>query len=201
MGVFDIFNKQNKSINKLCHYFYISRKDLTPFLIDLLENNPMIVDLLCTDSVSVELFNKINNNNYSVLDINYENLELFRQLPLTKSIQQVIDIFDRRINIDSVYQCFFCNDLKAIYSEEQVLERRIPTFFDDIDLLFDVKNVCKLGSTYNANICIYSDASENDIFFYNGKKYISKDVLNNSIITMSFNYFISMNSFCSWINN
>lgn len=202
MSIFDIFSEKNKQINRLCHYFYTSKRKITPFLIDLVENNPKIVDLLCNENVSIELFNKINNNNYTVRDMNYSNIDLYRQLPRKDNIPLVIDIVDKKINIDSVYQCFFCDNI--VDSQEQLLERKISSFFDDLEIIYDSKKVCKMGITSSGNICIYSDASENDIFFYNGKKFIVRDVLKKSIVTMKFDYFISMireKKFLEYIKN
>lgn len=194
----------NIDIDKLelfCQKYYIDKNNLSSSLLEIFNNSPEFLDFLCTNFIDSNIIDKISNGILELKDIPYYYIELL-QFPIFDDItNKRLESLNKDIVIGSDnYASIEVDEIKERYLPTNSFEQSTSSYFDDINILIDTKEVIpiKINSVlFSDSISILIPVDNSQIIikdFFD--KYLEGEIKldENTIIIISYDRFVNLSN-------
>ena len=187
----DRFDRLCKVYNKDSSYFSV-------FFLNLLVEKSDFLDKLC-DNILYDLFDKINNNSYSIFDISKYDRWVINYLPFYGRDKIVVNMIENKVVLDKdKYYGVEIDDISDLSSIREGVDVKIQSYFDGMDILVDRKECVPILTYFNCfigkKIKIINPVIDNRMLFINifDIFYDKVDLNKNTIICMDYDLFLKL---------
>lgn len=196
---------EEEKIEMLCTRYNIP--NISNYLIELIETHPELLDLLLEQYLSVELLEKINNNNYQLKDISSNDRWLLKYLTFKEEEQKLANLiikptilnnvdpfqFDSNI-IKTRYYVINCDDLDKLIPRKEKITDTIPSYFKYLSIIKSDTEVIPIANLFesDAKIKILPPTNNQKIKVIPGTNYFDKKIYIEDEITYTKDTIIIM---------